>query len=159
MLRSSGICQLPWDSASTIASIRSEYAHMGWTNYLLIENVPVPQLLKGNDIISTDALRPFHMWLTAYSRQRQNAPTPEEIIDSLAEYMYECRFPTRSGDLLSVLPKLVEDTFQSRELLPDAKIVLKGYMLKSDPQPQSSPKPSWMRILTHFEARSPSVSR
>ena len=99
------------------------------------------------------------MWLTAYSRQRQNAPTPEEVIDSLAEYMYECRFPTRSGDILSVLPKLVEDTFQSRELLPDAKIVLKGYMLKSDTQPQSSPKPSWMRILTHFEARSPSVSR
>ena len=116
------------------------------------------QLLKGNDVISTDALRPFHMWLTAYTRQRQNAPTTEEVIDTLAEYIYKCRLPTRSGDILSVLPKLVDDTLQSRELLPEAKIVVKGYMLKSECRVHSGPKSSWMRILSHFEVLSPSVS-
>ena len=98
------------------------------------------------------------MWLTAYTRQRQNAPTYEEVIDTLAEYIYKCRFPTRNGDILTVLPKLVEDTFQSRELLDDANIVVKGYMLKSEPRIHGDPKSAWMRILTHFEVLSPSVS-
>ena len=115
--------------------------------------------MKGNDIISTDALGPFHMWLTEYTRQKRNAPTFEEVIDRLAEYIYECRFPTRYGDILSVLPKLVDDTFESRALLHDANIVVKGYMLKSDPRAHGGPKSAWMRILTHFEVSSPSVSR
>lgn len=115
--------------------------------------------MKGNDIISMDALRPFHMWLTEYTRKRQNAPNAEEVIDTLAEYIYSCRFPTRNGDILSVLPKLVDDTFQSRELLHDANIVVKGYMLKSEALGHGDPKSDWMRILTHFAVASPSVSR
>ena len=82
----------------------------------------------------------------------------EEVIDALAEYMNTYKFPTKNSDILLALPTVVEEALQSTELLEDANIVVKGYMLMSDARDEGDPKSPWTKILTYFAVERPHAS-
>jgi hypothetical protein len=114
-----------------------------------VNQLPLIALLKGNDVFDLDELRPFHMWLTEHVGRRPN-PGHHKVIEKLADYITYCKLPTKYEQIISEVPRLMDDVFGHRRFLSDAMQLIKGYFLKSVKVPPAQLTDDWSRILTEL---------
>ena len=109
-------------------------------------------LMKGNDVLSVDLLRPFHNWLIKNLSYDRKTPRRDKIIYRIAEYIDDQEMPNTKREILEFIKEIVQDIFGDLEHLDKVSSLMQGYFLASaDNSMKDAQKyhedPHWNRVI------------
>ncbi len=117
---------LDLDAMSTRRYDRGGLArHLG----LSADQLPLLALLRGNDLVPRDRLKPFHDWLMRGDRRRGHYG--HRLLERVAEYILSTGMPRSRRQILACLEKVARDVFRgcTEEDERIARKVVEGYFL------------------------------